>query len=326
MASAPSAYERDRAVACFKALAIGDALAKQTETLCFSDVRIWYPEGVRGFEGTPGDVIPRYRGKHYEWRIGETTDDTEQTLAVARAASKGNAISHTTVGEELLLCTKSIHPGVALWDFLQAGNPARIAAEGDGCGAAMRASPVGVIDRFAHMGRIICDTYECSIPTHGGQSAICAAAAVAAAVSASLEGCSPAEVLAGALGAARTAELLRPSTRPRTIAASLATMHADLSNHRPITPEYIAEHYFPVTPETKVPLAISLALLTESAESTALIAANVGGDADSVASIGSAIAGALKPDTVNNEWFEIVSAVNNDDLVAAALSLAALRK
>jgi ADP-ribosylglycohydrolase len=140
----PSTYERDRAVARFKALAVGDALAKQAETLHFSDIRIWYPEGIRGFEGIPGDVIPRYRGRRYEWRVGETTDDTEQTLAVARAVLKENAVSHTTVGQELLRCGKSIHPGVAMWAFMQAGDRTHIAADGDGCGAAMRASPVGL--------------------------------------------------------------------------------------------------------------------------------------------------------------------------------------
>lgn len=318
--------EQDRAIACFKALAIGDALAKQTETLRFSDVRTWYPDGIRGFEGVPGDVIPRYRGKRYEWKIGETTDDTEQTLAVTRAALKEKAISHSVVGQELLSCVKSVHPGVSIWAFVQASDPARIAPDGDGCGAAMCVAPIGVIHRSSHIDKIVRDAYECSISTHGGQSAICAAAAVAAAVSASLDGCSRSEVLASALSAATETEALQPRTRPYTIAASLATIHADLANRLPVTPEYIAGRYFPVTPETIVPLAISLALVTESAEKTALIAANVGGDADSVASVGGAIAGALRPDTINDEWFEIVSAVNSDDVVAAAVSLVNLRQ
>ncbi len=326
MPNASRAQEQDRAIACFKALAIGDALAKQTETLRVSDVRTWYPDGIRGFEGVPGEVIPRYRGKRYEWKIGETTDDTEQTLAVAAAVLKTTPISHAVVGRELLDCVKSVHPGVSMWAFVQSGDPARIAAEGDGCGAAMRASPVGLVHRSSHMDKILRDAYQCTIPTHGGQSAICAAAAVASAVSAALDGCSPAEVLAAALKAATMAETLRIPTRPCAIAASLAAIHSDLANRVPVTPEYIAEHYFPVTPETIVPLGISLALITQSAEKTALIAANVGGDADSVASIGSAIAGALRPDTVNSEWFEIVSAVNTDDVVSTALSVVALRR
>ena len=71
---------------CLKGVAIGDAIGKQTETLSPADITRWYPAGVRGFEGAAGEVIPRYVGNSkHEWRIGETTDDTERTIAVARA-------------------------------------------------------------------------------------------------------------------------------------------------------------------------------------------------------------------------------------------------
>ena len=81
----------ERVIGCFKALATGDAIGKQTEMLSRADVQRWYPGGIAGFHGQPGDVIPRYTGKRYEWRIGETTDDTEQTLAVARALLRENS-------------------------------------------------------------------------------------------------------------------------------------------------------------------------------------------------------------------------------------------
>jgi ADP-ribosylglycohydrolase len=73
-------------------------------------------------------------------------------------------------------------------------------------------------------------------------------------------------------------------------------------------------------------LAINLALLTESSQQTILLAANVGGDSDSVASIGAAIAGTLRPDTVNDAWFDVVQAINQDDLVDIAEALAKLRR
>jgi ADP-ribosylglycohydrolase len=109
------------------------------------------------------------------------------------------------------------------------------------------------------------------------------------------------------------------------MAEALARTHADLAEHLPLTAEYIAAHYFPDRPETIVPLAISLALLTESAETTALLAANVGGDADSVASIGGAIAGALRPETVNHGSLDVVATVNGEDLEAEALAVVARR-
>ena len=106
----------------------------------------WYPDGVRGFEGTPGAIIPRYAGNSkHEWRIGETTDDTERTIAVARAIISERNVSHAGIGREMLGCRKCVHPGVkSLWEFHQAGDPDRIATQHDGCGAAIRVAPVGI--------------------------------------------------------------------------------------------------------------------------------------------------------------------------------------
>ena len=110
---------QERVIGCFKALATGDAIGKQTEMLSRADVQQWYPGGITGFHGQPGAVIPRYAGKRYEWRIGETTDDTEQTLAVTRALLREGRVSHKAIGRELRQCRKSLHPGVSLWTFVR---------------------------------------------------------------------------------------------------------------------------------------------------------------------------------------------------------------
>ncbi len=306
----------ERVAGCLKALATGDAIGKQTEMLAAADVRKWYPQGIRGFEGRPGDVIPRYAGKRYEWRVGETTDDTEQTIAVARALVREGRADHCGIGEELLRCKKSLHPGVSLWAFAQTGDPARMASEGDGCGAAMRSAPVGVLYPTGRLDELIQGAYECAIPTHGGRLAIGAAAAVAGAVSAAVEGRSAAEILDAAL---RACEGIG-------IRESIETTYSDLAARKHLAIDELAQQYFPDRPQTIVPLAISLALITGSAEETALLAANLGGDADSVASIGGAIAGAHRPETVNEDWFAVVQAVNADDLMEVAGLLAGLRQ
>jgi hypothetical protein len=74
-------------------LATGDAIGKQTETLARADVRHWYPHGIRGFEGRPGDLIPRYAGKGYGWRIGETTDDDQFEKICAILSCKWEALT-----------------------------------------------------------------------------------------------------------------------------------------------------------------------------------------------------------------------------------------
>lgn len=317
---------QDRVIGCYMALAAGDAIGKQTETLSRADLQRWYPGRVTGFHGRPGGVIPRYAGKRYEWRIGETTDDTEQTLAVTRALLRHRPPTHQAIGCELLQCRKSLHPGVSLWTFVQHADPSRIASGGDGCGAAMRAAPVGVVYPPGRLDELVQGAYECAIPTHAGPMAVCGAAAVAGAVSAALDGLQASDVLAAAIRASTRAESLRPHAEGRTMAASIQETYSDLAKWKDLAVDELAAMYFPNRAENIVPLAISLALITQSAQETTLLAANLGGDSDSVASIGSAIAGALRPDTVNEEWFAVVRSINGDDLVGMATSLAALRR
>jgi ADP-ribosylglycohydrolase len=76
---------------------------------------------------------------------------------------------------------------------------------------------------------------------------------------------------------------------------------------------------------TIVPLAIVLAILMQSAESAILLAANVGGDSDSVASVAGSILGARYPGSVNEEWHGIVEAVNDHHLVDFGEKLSAIR-
>ena len=60
----------DRILGCLKSVATGDAIGKQTETLTRADVSRWYPDGIRGFEGLPGTVTPRYSGNRmFGWTI-----------------------------------------------------------------------------------------------------------------------------------------------------------------------------------------------------------------------------------------------------------------
>jgi ADP-ribosylglycohydrolase len=310
----------DRIVGCLNGLAVGDAIGKQTETLSRDDVRRWYPGGIRGFEGTPGSVIPRYVGnRKHAWTIGETTDDTECTLAVARAVLEDGAPRHETIGRHLLACRKCVHPGVAsLWEFHQAGDPSRTTDQHDGCGAAVRVAPVGLIGDAQNIQEIVNGAREASISTHGGQLAIAAAAATAAAVSAAVDGADGDAILNCAQQAAG---LVSP-----VLAAAITTIAADLSTHGPLDVDRIAASWFPDRPLTIVPLALALSTVLSSAREAILVAANVGGDSDSVASIAGAVLGARYPETVDDDWSAVVELINGHDLATLAGDLARLRQ
>lgn len=309
-------------------IAIGDAIGKQTEGLSHEEVLRWYPHGVRGFEGPPDTIIPRYVGNtKREWRIGETTDDTERTLAVARAIIAEQSVSHVHIGREMLRCTKCVHPGVrSLWEFHQAGDPKRIAKVHDGCGAAIRVAPVGVFYASDCVDGLVNGAREASISTHGGSLAIAAAAANAAAVSAAIDGASPRGILAAAERSAALAESRWPGHPAPVFAAAIRTVHDSLALLPALRPEDVAARWFPDQPLTIVPLALALATVLESAEEAILVAANVGGDSDSVASIAGGILGATNPDTINEDWCAVVESVNERVLVAVAHELAPLRR
>jgi ADP-ribosylglycohydrolase len=316
----------ERIRGCLMGIATGDAIGKQTEMLSREQIARWYAEGVRGFEGPPGDVIPRYAGNSkHEWRIGETTDDTERTIAVARAILKHDAVDHTAVGRELLQCVKCVHPGLrSLWEFHAAGDPARVAERHDGCGAAIRVAPVGILYRSGRLADLVAGATEASIATHGGPLAIAGAAATAAAVSAAIDGGTPLDIVANAERAAAQAEIERAGTR--RLADAIRAIHGDLARSPELRPDDVGARHFPTTPLTIVPLAIALGTVLPSAEAAILLAANIGGDSDSVASIAGAILGARSPASVNERWYAIVESINAHGLTALAEELGRLRR
>jgi ADP-ribosylglycohydrolase len=317
---------KDRILGCLQGVATGDAIGKQTETLTPEAISHWYPQGIRGFHGQPGEVMARYVGRRYPWRIGETTDDTEQTLAVAQAMQPDGRVTHERVGTQLLTCRKSNRLTLSLGRFQEKNDPRAVAADGDGCGAAMRAAPIGVVYSYEDLPVLTEAARQASIPTHGGTLALAGACAVAAAVSAALEQ-QPAEVVvAQAAAAARLAESNGQHPAPVSLAAALDNLFLRLRDHSGDLLTWLRERQvYPDDTSVIVPLAISLAAVTKSAESTILIAVNLGGDTDSVAAIGGGVAGALAPDTVNQGWVEVVEAVNQHHLEDVAEQLSRLR-
>ena len=319
--------EESRVLASLKGLSTGDAIGKQTENLSRDGIVHWYPRGVRGFEGRPGTVIPRYASnRKHQWLFGETTDDTERTIAVARAVLRDGKVQHASIGRELLTCKKSVHPGVkSLWEFHQAGDATRVTLHHNGCGAAIRVAPVGILYRSHRLDDIVEGAHQASISTHGGPLALAAAAATAAAVSAAIDGADPAEILRFAQIAGERAEQKRSGSRDTVFARAVGSVHDGLSRLRELSADDVACQYTPTDSLTIVPLAIALATLMQSAESAILLAANIGGDSDSVASVAGSILGARYPGSINEDWYGIVEAVNDHRVIRFGEDLSALR-
>lgn len=309
---------QERIMACFTGVITGDAIGKQTETLTHEDIKTWYPNGISDFHGEIGEVMPRYKNRHYEYRFGETTDDSEQTIAIARVIANEGKFNHTSVGRELMTCKKSNRLTLQLGKFQQFADPNRITYDGSGCGAAMRVAPIGAFYKTDELDLLLHAVFEASIPTHGSQEAICAASAIAAAISAAVDAKDRAFILDFSIYAAKEAEKYSQPSSDNNIATIISEVFHDISNFEELTPTQLSQKHLPLKTHTIIPLAIALALITGSAEKTTLLAANIGGDTDSVASMGAAIAGAMFPNTINDAWFNIVKEVNGNELMDLA--------
>jgi ADP-ribosylglycohydrolase len=111
------------------------------------------------------------------------------------------------------------------------------------------------------------------------------------------------------------------------MAEALQRMYAQLAAARhKLSTRLQDDDCFPDRTAVSVPLAISLALVTKSASKTILLATNIGGDTDSVASIGGALAATMYPQSVNDGWYQAVEQLNKHHLVEMAAKLAALRQ
>jgi ADP-ribosylglycohydrolase len=186
-------------------------------------------------------------------------------------------------------------------------------------------APVGIRYASGRLEDIVKGAREASIPTHGGVLAIAAAAATAASVSAAIDGASAVEMFDLAQRAATLAEVQCAGSANSIFATALRTIRDDLHGWSEIQPAQIAARYFPQSPLTIVPLALVLGTLMQSAEAAILVAANVGGDSDSVASIVGAVLGARFPESVNDDWHAIVEQVNGHNLVSLGRDLSSLR-
>ena len=184
---------------------------------------------------------------------------------------------------------------------------------------------MGVFFRSDALDELVNGAREASISTHGGSLAIAAAAATTAAVSAAIDGAPSNRVLELAEQAAVQAENQWSSGAAPAFANAINVTHDRLASMPVLRAADVAAHCFPNQPLTIVPLALGLATVMHSAEDAILLAANVGGDSDSVASIAGAILGAMYPNTVNQQWVDIVERVNGHDLAAVARELAELR-
>jgi ADP-ribosylglycohydrolase len=202
---------------------------------------------------------------------------------------------------------------------------------GDTNGAAMRISPVGILNsnHTGNLKSLLEDVYHVCLPTHGSNQAISGASALAYGISVALKGENLDTIISATISGAKEGEsygypVIGPSIVKRIELA------VDISKKNPILVEAASEIYqiigAGVAMAESVPAAIGLFHAAQGDPyETILAAVNMGGDCDTVASMAGALAGAYKGiQAFPKAWIDKVEKVNElhldklgDQLLAA---------
>ncbi|WP_420032679.1 ADP-ribosylglycohydrolase family protein [Streptomyces sp. cg28] len=292
----------DRALGAFYGLALGDALGMPTQVMSRADVVRVYGT-LDGFEPALPDN-PVSAGMP----AGSVTDDTDQAVIVARLIVEGGGhVDPLRFAEELLSWEKEMKAKgsfdllgpstkAALDAVARGTDPKEAGKHGTTNGAAMRVTPVGIAfplgDTEAFLDRVV---ESCQV-THDTTIGIAGAAAVAAAVSTgvaggTLDAAFDAAIAASAAGARRGnwmagADISARIGWARELVAGLDEAAA-LDRIDALIGTSVAS-------QESVPAAFAVLALTGGDPwRSALLAANLGGDSDTIGAIAGAIAGSV---------------------------------
>ncbi len=324
-----------RALGALYGLAIGDALGMPTQSLSRAEIVARYGALVTTFWPGPPDH-PLAAGRS----AGTVTDDTEQAVLLARLVVEGGGeVDAGELASRLLAWEESMRARGSL-DLLGPSTRQALAALAAGAdidqagrhgatnGAAMRVTPVGVATPSQDP-RLLDRVVAASRVTHNTGIALAGAAAVAAAVSAGIDGIPLPSAIRLAVSAAASAAGRGHWVAGADVGSRIAWaagLVAGLGPDQVIDTVYRLVGTSLATQES-VPAAFAVAAATPDDPWLACrIAASLGGDCDTIAAMTGAICGACHgvqafPEDVR----DTVASVNELGLDALAADLLAVR-
>lgn len=245
---------------------------------------------------------------HPDLKRGQITDDSEQSIYLIEQYFQDKEITVENTAAALQKWAKEMDAfnksylgpstAKALKKIEQGHDPAETGESGFTCGSAMRVVPIGLI----HPGDLngaLRDAIKSSLPTHGTDVAISAAAAIACGVSAAMENAATVNyVLASALeGARQGAKHGKPAIAASVEARSILAMALvkdtkSMSEAGQILYEHIG---CGMDANEVVPVVLALFYAAKGDPMKLIRAgANIGGDTDTIAALGGALGGAFR--------------------------------
>jgi len=300
---------QDRIKGSLLGLAVGDALGMPVEGLDRAEIE-------RRFGRVTEMIAPGEGHFHYGLRAGQYTDDTEETLILAKSMIEARGFSCDLFSQRLadwgsswasgldrgvgIATRSSVEALIASKGWRETGSPIPT------CGSAMRVAPIGLV--YHCNLDIVCRYADLqSLPTHTSTSSRAGAVAVAAGVALSLQGRRPLAVIEKASALAGRVD--------SKMGEALRMVIDLLEEDEKVAVRTLGNS--PATVET-VPSAFYY-FLKYPPEEAVSSAASGGGDSDSIAGIAGALAGAASGSAwIPERWLsilegkEMISAIGED--------------
>ncbi len=324
-----------RALGALRGLAVGDALGMPTQLLPRSLVVERYGEVIEGFHAGPADH-PIAAGL----AAGTVTDDTEQALLLAQLLLEGRGlVDPHELGRRLLAWQQRVSARGSLdllgpstraaLAALEAGaDPSRTGRAGTTNGAAMRIAPVGVATRADDLTALVDAVHDASAVTHDTGVALAGAAAVAAAVSAGVDGADVTEALDVAVEAATLGAGRGHWVAAADVGARIGWARGLVAGRSPSEVSDLVVRLVGTGLATQESVPAAFAVVSALGDDPWLalrVAASLGGDSDTIAAMAGAVLGAVHGDALPADAVAAVTAVNGLDLAPLATGLLALR-
>lgn len=304
----------DRCHAALAGIAIGDALGKLTEGYWPPEIGIKYGGRVETF------LPPQQSRSSYHWAFAEVTDDTRFTLLIAKSIIACGKVDAGDITRRILE-----RPIKGWTDWHEYKKKAETGEKDTrtGNGAPMRVAPIGMLHSPTQMSSLIRDVEQACSGTHNTRSALSAACAVAAAYSAALEGFHKTDLLEIAIEAASLGNQLGEDDLCPDVARRLKWVRKNVGKQSRGLRSGLNPGFFAWE---AVPFVFALLMLYDNARDVIIAAVNEGGDADSIAAMAGGIMAACHPDSLPEDWVNIVERENNLDFEPLAEQLASLRR
>lgn len=309
--------------------------------------------------GMPVEFWPRYKIKEVYGRIegllpggedneismgltaGTVTDDTHQTVLIARSLIENNGVvDPKKIAESFLRWFEGSGKKVegflgpsskrALSDLSNGISIEETGIHGSTNGAAMRIIPVGIVSLPWDMEKLVYNVSLACMPTHNTDIAVAGAAGIAAAVSLALEGERIDGMVEGAMEAMKLGyrygrKIVSPSVVKRTELALKI-----LENCK--SEDMCLEDLYDIigtglSPAESIPVALGLVKMADGDPMRgATLAANIGGDCDTIGAMTTGICAAMNGlDSVPNAYIRRIREVNEFDFWEIASKLAVYR-